>query len=122
MPDILIRVPLPHAETSLERITPAMSGFAQSPSLSWAIQAELPHPVSDSWMEIVLAGAAGGTSGKLAEMLCAAAIGVLKKGINAIDLSLKRDGKSVIKRIDLRREEEATLAFLEALEDLDRQK
>jgi hypothetical protein len=121
MPDVLIRVPLPHAETSLERISPAMKGFADPPGLSWAIQAELPHPESDSWMEIVLAGAAGTTSAKLADMLCAAAVGVLKKGTAVIDLNLKRDGKSVVKRIEIKREEEATLAFLEALEDLDRQ-
>src|SRR4051794_5935659 len=80
-PDIIIRVPLPHAEITEEDLDKTKSDF-QRANARVSLRAEEVYPISPSWAEIAIVGASfvGG----------AAATHYADKCFDALDRFLKR--------------------------------
>jgi hypothetical protein len=120
--DVLVRVPLPHADINEMDLSKTKSEFAQL-GISISLRTEENYPVSDSWAEIaILAGTflGGAAAGHYADKLFDALDRLLKKSFGKVMLGISHRGQLTYHSID-RKDRAAAIALIrKALEELEK--
>ena len=120
--DIVIRVPLPHADVSEEDLGKIRSEFHRA-NARVSLRAEEVYPVSASWAEIAVVGTsflAGAAASHYAEKCFDALDRFLKKRFDRINLGISIWDRIVYRDIPRDNRAEAIALIREALDELEK--